>query len=296
MAAAVYLLDEDRGELRLALAAGSQVSLYTMPGRMGLDGYGASARASAVGESGRPGRSGPSRPGQKHVLPYPYVALSAPVITGDQRFGALTVLCLEDRGSCRPGDGPALEEIGDRLAKALTMLVKDGVTVAADPMPMLIRRSPPPTCAGAQRAGECRVSRVRGHQHDVPAAAAVRAAQPRHDRGRGRRGRPVLHDGPLRAQALVLATASEGRLWVLGHSGASSGVVRSIHGARVEDRIPAAEAFRGRPLYLSADSCRAPIPCRSTNLEPRCISRSSATDSSSICLSSKAAGSWASAA
>ncbi|MGW1045178.1 SpoIIE family protein phosphatase [Streptomyces sp. NPDC002547] len=255
VAAAVYLLDEDRGELRLALAAGSQLSLYTMPGRMGLDGYGASARALRSGKAAVLVDPDPADPGQKHVLPYPYVALSAPVITGDQRFGALTVLCLEDRGSCRPGDGPALEEIGDRLAKALTMLVKDGVTVAADPMPMLI----PPESA-TDMCGSTAGWGVQG----VPGSAGTSMMYPL------RRLSVLLNRAttvdevvgaaqycmmdPLRAQALVLATASEGRLWVLGHSGASSGVVRSIHGARVEDRIPAAEAFRGRPLYLSADS------------------------------------------
>ena len=56
---------------------------------------------------------------------------------------------------------------------------------------------------------------------------------------------------PFRAQGLVLASADEGRLWVLGHSGDSSGMVRNLHGARLDARTPAAEAVRGRPLFFS---------------------------------------------
>lgn len=52
---------------------------------------------------------------------------------------------------------------------------------------------------------------------------------------------------PLRADALVLTSASQDRLWVLGHSGASSGLVRNLHGARLDSRTLAADAYRGRP-------------------------------------------------
>ncbi|WP_392667194.1 SpoIIE family protein phosphatase [Streptomyces sp. LN785] len=55
----------------------------------------------------------------------------------------------------------------------------------------------------------------------------------------------------LRAQALVLVSASEGRLWVLGHSGDSSGMVSGLHGAGLDSRTPAAEAFDGRPLFIT---------------------------------------------
>lgn len=57
---------------------------------------------------------------------------------------------------------------------------------------------------------------------------------------------------PFGAQALILTSASEDRLWVLGHSGASCGLVKSLHGARLDSSTPAAEAVRGRPLFICA--------------------------------------------
>ncbi|MGC5008527.1 hypothetical protein [Streptomyces sp. NBC_00353] len=56
---------------------------------------------------------------------------------------------------------------------------------------------------------------------------------------------------PLRAHALVLTAASEGRLWVLGHSGESSRLVRNLHGAGLDAQTLAAKAYRGRPLFIS---------------------------------------------
>lgn len=49
--AAVYLLDDERGQIRVAMTGGSARSLFAFPGRMGLD-----ARSSSRRSSSRPAR------------------------------------------------------------------------------------------------------------------------------------------------------------------------------------------------------------------------------------------------
>jgi GAF domain-containing protein/anti-sigma regulatory factor (Ser/Thr protein kinase) len=255
VASAVYLLDERGGDLRLALAGGSAPSLYTFPGRMAPDARSATARALASRRTAVLMDPDPAAPDQKQALPYPYAACSGPVVSGDRRFGALTVLRLETSGRFSPSECAALADIGTRLAEALTGLVEDGITVAAGPTPLL---APPeadvdadvvtpgwgvPNAPGS--AGMSMMYPLRRLSELLNRAATmediVKAAQ-----------RWVM--SPLGATALVLVSESEGRLWVLGHSGESTSLTRSLHGVGVERRIPAAEAFKGRPLYVSGAS------------------------------------------
>ncbi|MEV6180454.1 SpoIIE family protein phosphatase [Streptomyces sp. NPDC052016] len=254
VSAAVYLLDERSDDLRLAMADGSPPSLFTLPWRIGLDAPAASARAVVSGETAVLIDPDPAEPSQEHALPYPYVALSAPVAAGGRRFGALTLLRLENGGDCTPADRAELENLADRLAEALAGLVKDGVKVEAGPMPMLVPQGgTTDTSVYASGWG------VRG----VPGSAGTSMMYPLRRLSEMLNRAASMDDivqaaqycimAPLRAQALVLVSAGEGRLWVLGHSGASSGMVRALHGARVDDRTPAAEAFRGHPLFLSGD-------------------------------------------
>ncbi|MET9668067.1 nitrilase-related carbon-nitrogen hydrolase [Streptomyces sp. NPDC006475] len=70
---------------------------------------------------------------------------------------------------------------------------------------------------------------------------------------------------PLRAQALVLTFADDGRLWVLGHSGKSSGLVRTTHGVGLDAQVPAARASRGRPLFFP-DGQPSPIWTMATSI------------------------------
>ncbi|WP_294013376.1 hypothetical protein, partial [Streptomyces sp.] len=51
VAVAVYLLDEDRSELRAAMIGGSLPSVFTLPGRMDVEAPWASARALASGRA-----------------------------------------------------------------------------------------------------------------------------------------------------------------------------------------------------------------------------------------------------
>ncbi|MFD7405994.1 SpoIIE family protein phosphatase [Streptomyces sp. NPDC059866] len=259
VAAAVYLLDERRGELRLALAGGSPPSFFTFPGRMGLDSTAATARAWKSGRAAVLMDPDPADPAQKHALPYPYAAASAPVTVGDRRFGALTVLRLETGGSYSPADRAALEDIGGELARALRKLVDDGVTVAAGPMPMLV-----PPDADVDTSVRTPGWGVRS----VPGSAGTSMMYPLRRLADLLNRATTMDDvvgaaqywvmSPLRARALVLVSASEGRLWVLGHSGDSSDLVRGLHGAGLDERIPAAEAFRGRPLFICDDELSGP--------------------------------------
>ncbi|MEV7687433.1 SpoIIE family protein phosphatase [Streptomyces bungoensis] len=249
--AAVYLLDEHRDELRLALAAGSPPSLFTFAGRMGLDAPRATAHAVRSGTTAVLIDPDPADPDQKHVRPYPYAALAAPVTAGDQRFGALTVLRAEDRGSFSTAERDKLEEVGDELARVLARLVEGGVTVAAGPMPMLI----PP-----QADIDTSVCTPGWGVPGVPGSAGTSMMYPLRRLAGLLNRATAMEDvvaaaqycvmAPLGAQALVLASAAEGRLWVLGHCGASSDIVRGLHGLRMNDRTPATEVFRGRPLFV----------------------------------------------
>jgi GAF domain-containing protein/anti-sigma regulatory factor (Ser/Thr protein kinase) len=255
--AAVYLLDERRGELRLALAAGSPPSLFTFAGRMMLGAPRATVRAVESGTTAVLVDPDPAEPDQKHVKPYPYIAMSAPVIAGDRRFGALTVLRSEDLGTFSTAEQDGLRDIGDELAAALAALVEDGVTVAAGPTPLLI----PP-----ESRIDTSVCTPGWGVHGMPGSSGTSMMYPLR-RLADLVNRAMTMDevvaaaqycvmAPLRAQALVLASAAEGRLWVLGHCGASSDIVRGLHGLRMSERAPATEAFRGRPLFVSED----PLP------------------------------------
>lgn len=254
VAGAVYLLDERRRELRLALAGGSAQALFTLPGRMDLETPSASVRAWRSGEAAVLLDPNPAEPDQEHVLPYPYTALSAPVFAAGRRFGALTVLRLETRGDYGPTEREAIVDLGHRLAKRLMGLVEEGVTVAAGPMPTLV----PP-----ESDTEPCVSTPGWGVSSVPASAGTSMLYPLRRLAELLNRATTMEDvvaaarycvmSPLRAQALALVSASEGRLWVVGHTGDSSGLVRGLHGARMDGRTPAAEAFRGRPLVVVED-------------------------------------------
>ncbi|MFF3517330.1 SpoIIE family protein phosphatase [Streptomyces sp. NPDC002573] len=247
--AAVYLLDEDHAELHLAMIGGSPPSFFTLPGRMGLDTPYASARALASGQPAVLVDPDPAEADQQHVPPYPYVALSVPVVDADRRFGALTVLRLETFGTFRATEQADLQEIGNELATALAQLAENGAAIAAGPTPMLVPVGHPSICTPGWgvsgvpgSAGTSLMYPLRRLEDLLNQATTMEAIV-------GAARYYVMY--PFRAQALVLASANDGRLWVLGHSGASSGMVRSLHGAGLDARTPAAEAIRGRPLFIS---------------------------------------------
>ncbi|MFB8754462.1 SpoIIE family protein phosphatase [Streptomyces nigra] len=254
VSAAVYLVDEGEGTLRLALADGSAPSFFTLPGRMTLDMPSATARAWATGKAAVLIDPDPAGPDQKHVLPYPYIALSVPVATDDRRFGALTVLRVETAGVFRPEEMQRLEDVGRGLAAVLAHLVDDGAGVEAGPVPMLVP---------AEEEVDTSVCTPGWGVPDVPGSSGTSMMFPLRRLSELLNRATTMDDvvaaaqyclmSPLRADALVLVSAREGRLWVLGHSGDSAELARRLHGAGVDDQTPAAAAFRGRALYLTGE-------------------------------------------
>ncbi|MFF3945728.1 SpoIIE family protein phosphatase [Streptomyces sp. NPDC001902] len=249
VAAAVYLLDGSGAELRAAMIAGSPPSMFTIPCRMTMDMPRASTRAVTTGATAVLPDPDPADPDQRFALPYPYVALASPATAGGHRFGALTVLRLESHGDYGPADHTVLQEIADALATALAELVRHGVAVVSGPAPALV----PVFHASIHTPGWG----VRG----VPGSSGASLMYPlRHFAERLNQATTVDHVvaaardcimSPFGAGAVVLASVSAGRLWVLGHSGPSSALVRTVHGARLGASTPAVEAVRGHALFLS---------------------------------------------
>jgi anti-sigma regulatory factor (Ser/Thr protein kinase)/GAF domain-containing protein len=249
--AVVYLLDEDRNELRAAMIGGSLPSVFTLPGRMDVEAPWASARALASGRVEMLADPGPGEADQQYMPSYPYVALAAPVITEKHRFGAITAVRLETDGAYGAADRTRLQESGDGLAVALAELAGSGAVVAPGPTPLLVPVFSPETDTDMPGWGIPGVPGSVGTSLLYPLrrlAEMLNQAATMDDIVRAARSYVM---SPFRARSLVLASASEGRLWVLGQCGDSSGVVRNVHGARLDARTPAAEAVRGRPLFIS---------------------------------------------
>ncbi|MGW5652632.1 SpoIIE family protein phosphatase [Streptomyces humi] len=259
VAAAVYLLTPDGGELRAAMIGGSPPSVLTLPGRMTLDSPYASARALAFGGPALLADPDPLADPRHDALAYPYTVASVPLEREDRRFGSLTVLRTENGDGYDEADRRRLTRIADRLVALLCGLQDRGVAVVPGTLPVLVP--------------------VFGTEpHAVPAAQAVWGVPgvP------GSSGMTLLYAlqrltemlnrattwehvvgaaefclmAPLGARALALASAAEGRLWVLGHSGDSAALVRELHGTALHSGAPAARALRERALFDSG----APAP------------------------------------
>lgn len=141
-AAAVYLLTPDGTELRAAMIGGGLPAVHTLPGRMALDSFYASARALADGRVAlladpdpwtEPGDGERARP-----YPYPYTVASVPLEAEGHRFGSLTVLRAEERGGYGGADCERLGRIGQRLAVGLTGLLDAGTAITPGRLPVLV--------------------------------------------------------------------------------------------------------------------------------------------------------------
>jgi anti-sigma regulatory factor (Ser/Thr protein kinase) len=267
--AAVYLLDDERSQIRIAMIGGSGPSLFTFPGRMGLDAPYASARALASESVAVLAEPDLADADQEHVLPYPYVALSAPVIAADHRFGSLTVLRPETHSGGEAEICTGLKEIADDLAVALAELADSGTVITPGTMPALVPVFDGYTDIGTTGWGVPGVAGSAGLSLMYPVRRLSDMLNQATTLGHIVAAAQHCIVSPFGARALALASASEGRLWVLGHCGASSGLVRNLHGARLDARTPAADALRGRPLFISGDrrSTGGPEPFDREELE-----------------------------
>ncbi|MGW1761343.1 GAF domain-containing protein [Streptomyces mirabilis] len=260
-AVAVYLLAEDGTELRATMIAGGAPSLFTLPARMPLNSPCATARALASGTTALLNDPDPAPTQQQYARPYPYAALAAPVLAAGRRFGALAVLRLETRGDYRGADHAAVQDLAAELAEALAALAERGVPITPGPMPALV-----PTRFDADTSVDTPGWGVSG----VPGPAGVSLMYPL------RRLSGLLNQAtttgdivtttqgcimsPLHADALVLASAGENRLWGLGYSGRSSGMARTVHGTPLTAPTPAAQAAQGRPCSSPQTTRRLPTP------------------------------------
>ncbi|WEP00876.1 SpoIIE family protein phosphatase (plasmid) [Streptomyces sp. FXJ1.172] len=252
-AAAVYLLTADGAELRAAMIGGSPPSVFTLPGRMPLDSPYASARALADGGVAFLAEPDPLAEPEQGALAYPYTVASVPLESAGRRFGSLTVLRTEDRGGYGDADCRRLTRIGDRLAALLAGLLARGATITPGSLPVLVPVLGTEPPAGPEHGILPGLPAVPGstgltllYALQRLADMLNRATTMEHVTGAAE----FCVMAPLRARALALASAADGRLWVVGHSGDSACLVRELHGSALSAHTPAARALRGRAPFF----------------------------------------------
>jgi GAF domain-containing protein/anti-sigma regulatory factor (Ser/Thr protein kinase) len=250
----VYLLAPDGTELRVAMIGGQPPAVFTLPGRIALGAPYACARALAGRRVAVLTDADALSEPEHGTMAYPYIAAAAPLVTAEHRFGSLAVPRPETAGDY----GPELDElarIGDRLAEDLAVLRDRGVTLAAGHLPVLV---PVPDEERADAiAGPWGVPGVPGSARRSLMYAQHRLAD--------LLNRATTMDDvtaaasyclmtPFMARAMVLACVSEGRLWVVGHSGDSSRLVPELHGRGLHTRTPAVRAVQRRALLLAPEA------------------------------------------
>lgn len=249
-AAAVHLLSGDGTRLELALVGGAPPSLFMLPGKVRLDSADACARLLSAADASAPPRTGAAGTGREFALPHPYAALSVPVAAAGSRFGTMTVLRPETSNGYGRPERTLLQRTADRLAATLAGLAERGTAVLAGPMPALVPMWPDSPADGPTpgwgvsgapgSAGTSLMYPVRRLTEMLNRATTaddiVEAAQ-------------ECIVAPFDARALVMVRADQDHVWVLGHSGASSGMVRHLHGARTDAQPPVTNALRGIPQF-----------------------------------------------
>ncbi|MDX3078174.1 SpoIIE family protein phosphatase [Streptomyces sp. MI02-7b] len=257
IAAAVYFLDEDSGELKAAMIGGCSPPVFTLPGRMAPDAPYASARALAAGAVVVLTDPDPRTDDLLDLPNYPYAVAAAPLVADGLRLGALAVLRPETQGGYDDTDRARLAGLGDRLAQTLRALAGHGTAIVPGHMPVLVPIDRVGRAETVDEAAGDVLWGVRG----VAGSAGMSMMYPL------RRLSDMLNQAttmeqvvgaarfcvmvPFQARALVLAAAGRGRLWVVGHSGVSSDLARTLHGSGLHTREPAAEAVRRRALVVS---------------------------------------------
>ncbi|MFL4910038.1 SpoIIE family protein phosphatase [Streptomyces sp. MMS24-I2-30] len=260
VAAAVYLLTADGSELRPAVIGGSPPAVLTLPGRMALDTLYSSAHALVTREPAFLADPDPQREPEPGTVAYPYTVAAVPLMQGEHRFGSLTVLRTADSGGYSDLDCRRLRRIGDRHAAALAGLLDQGAVLTPGNLPLLVpvfgtlAPSPPHgipeiTWGVPGVAGSVGMSLM--YPLHRLAAMLNRATTMEHVTAAAE----FCLRAPFRAQAMALASAADGRLWVVGHSGRSSRLVHEVHGTPLHARTPAARAAQsraGRALFFPA--------------------------------------------
>ncbi|MFD9127024.1 SpoIIE family protein phosphatase, partial [Kitasatospora sp. NPDC059571] len=261
VAAVVYLLTADGNDLRAAVIGGSPPPIFAIPGRMSLEADYASAAAVRTGAVTVLARGRPTDPAVEGVPAYPYTITAVPLNGDGHRFGALAVVRSEEDTPFDGADLARLVGFADRLGQALAGLLRRRIAVDPGPLPLIVpvyrdRPADPrehgwgvpgaPGSTGTSMMYPVRwladlLNRATG-MDDIMAAARCCLVE------------------PFRARTMVLACADEGRLWVVGHYGASSVLVRELHGSRLHTRTPAALAVTGHLVVVRPEPTASTTP------------------------------------
>ncbi|MFD7409730.1 SpoIIE family protein phosphatase [Streptomyces sp. NPDC059866] len=254
VAGIAYLL-EDNGEwLRAAVIGGTPPAVFNMPERMLLSGRRASAVACRTGRMASMGEPG-VRPDDVGPVRAPYAVVSAPLVHAGHRYGALAVSRIPWRdGVLGEAQRNRLRETGESLSRELASLAARGTLIQRGSQPLIFPVFKPrsPLTEPATRWG----------LSDVPGSAGLswmyqvhRLANELNSAVSPREVVEVARSrimGTLGAQSLILTVVSDGRVWVVGHTGPASGVVRQLHGSSAvrSGVTPVTDVLRGSDPYF----------------------------------------------
>ncbi|MFE6738264.1 SpoIIE family protein phosphatase [Streptomyces tubercidicus] len=254
VAGTVYLLSDDGEFLDTVMLGGTPPEIFIMPERPPLNSGNTSSTALRTGRVavvGEPAMcTSDAVLDTARELPTPYSTVSAPLIRGSTRYGALTVIRIPDR------EGPLgttgclfLKEIADRLARDLAALADSGHSVASRPRPALfpLLRPPPPDAEWGLPGviGSAAINMMWVIHRLYPWLSAALTSEEVASATRLR----IM--APLGAQAMALTAVGDGRLWVMGHHGMSPRAISQLHGVSAEAGNPGADALAHGAIFLS---------------------------------------------
>ncbi|WP_051371527.1 SpoIIE family protein phosphatase [Streptomyces sp. 142MFCol3.1] len=254
VAGIAYLLEDDGKWLSAAVIGGTPPAVFNMPERMSLHGPRASAlacrteRTAIIGEPGvRPDDVGPVRA--------PYSVVAVPLADPDHRYGALAVSRIPWRdGVLGEEQRKRLREMGADLTRELAALAAGGTPIRPGRQPLIFPVFKPrsPLTEPATRWGLPDVPGSAGLSwvyQVLKLADELNSVVTPHGVVEAARSRMM---GSLGAQSLIVTVVADGRLWVVGHSGPASKVVRQLHGSSaVKNRAtPVADVMRGSDPYF----------------------------------------------
>ncbi|MFF1965699.1 SpoIIE family protein phosphatase [Streptomyces sp. NPDC058232] len=279
---AVYLAEPGGDGLRAAMIAGTPPAIFALPERVAFPSTYSSARAFLTAEVAVIDRPQPSLHDHSYAGLFPYSVVSAPVVTAGHRFGALTLLTYSPTGGPAAERNHWLRNRAARLAEELAPLVEEGAILAPETSPVLIplfhAQAPAAATEGTNwglpcapgSAGTTMMYQVRkladALNRALSADDVFRAAQ-------------LYLMVPFGGCEIILSALEDGRLWVVGYSGAPPETARHIHGSAATGGTPAADALHGRPLFFrdhrarqttypgepDADRAWAYLPLRGSN-------------------------------
>ncbi len=253
MASVVYLLSEDRSELRAAVIGGDVPAAFMIPERMTMNAPYASARAVQTGTVVVPSAPESAEVDPSYISLSPFTVVSAPVMTDRDCFGSLTAIRLES-GEYEAAERAQLKKISGDLARDIASLELHGIKIEPSQIPVAI-----PIVGETSAVGPTRNQLSRG-MPGVPGSASMSYMyQLRHFSdllNRATNMGDVMNAvqsclmSTFDARSLILASIAEHRLWVVGHAGATDQMVKELHGSKAHGHASIAQALLGHPQFL----------------------------------------------